>query len=585
MSNKEQFMFEFRTFPELLDHIRDYVDNPNFLSYLDQGSWKSFSSQEFIDQVTLLSSAFYKHGVRKGDSVAIVSDSSPFWLMVDFALQNLGAVSVPIFANIAKENLEYELQDSSVSHLFIASEEKYEQMRAYIGDMKLVVTQGVRAAGPNSVTFDAFIKEGEGVQYESGEVLPSDLATIIYTSGSTGRPKGVELTHGNFMSQIRAVHEVIPLKKEHIALSFLPLAHIFERMVMSYYLASGLSVYFADDVKNVGDILKELKPTLMTVVPRLLDKIYTKMHENARSARGLKWLIARTAFYLADTKRVTDPDSVLDKIARKLVYKKLLDALGGRMEMVISGGAPLSPKTERFFTNIGLKLYPGYGLSETSPVVCVNTPNDHRFGSAGKVIPDVNVKILPDGELLVKGPNVMRGYHNQPEKTAQTIKEGWLYTGDLAEIDKEGFITIKSRKKELFKTSNGKYVSAISIEQRITHSKWIDYAVIVADNRPFVTALLFFDPLILQAYAAKPRVTHLGFAELLKEEAILKIVSRVIEGVNRHLNHWEQIQKFVLVDEIPTIDNHILTPSMKISRNKAYEVYAREIETMYGENL
>lgn len=562
-------MYSFSTFPQLLDHIKTSVDNHTYLSYLDNGSWKSFSSAEFVIRVDRLAASFAHHGVVKGTSVAIVSDSSPFWLMIDFALQRLGAISVPIFANIARENLHYQIKDSAIEYAFIASQEKYDQLEESLAAMKLVVTLGITPHLDNVIDFETFLNTPS--ELPSISVLEDDIATIIYTSGSTGKPKGVELTHKNLMSQLKDVQCAIPISSEEIALSFLPLAHIFERMVVLYYLANGISIYFADDVKNVGNLIKEIRPTVMTVVPRLLEKIYTKMHDKINETSGVKGLIGKWAVNLADTKDVHQAKGVLDKFANKLVYSKLTEALGGRLQYMISGGAALSAPVERFFVNIGIPLYQGYGLSETSPVICVNTPTAYRFGSCGKKLQSVEVKLSSEGELLVRGPNVMHGYHNMADETAKTVQNGWLHTGDLAQIDDEGYIFIKSRQKELFKTSTGKYVSAVSIEHHLTHSKWIDYAIIVADNKPYVTALIFLDPLM----SSEPFEDYLD--DLKTTERMIQLINRV----NKHLNAWEQIQKYTLVPTIPTIENHILTPSMKISRNRVYSDFSTQIDAMY----
>lgn len=581
-------MFTFTTFVELLHYIDEHIDNPHYVSYLENGNYTSISSQKFVTMVNQLSNAFALKGVGHGKTVAIVSDSSPFWLMVDFALQNLGAISVPIFANISKENLYYEIEDAEIDMMFLASQEKYEQLGDAIESMKLIVTFDVASDKQNVVNLFDFIENASESFSSLHKVQPDDIATIIYTSGSTGTPKGVELTHRNFMTQLKDAQAVIPLHENHVALSFLPLAHIFERMVVSYYLASSVSIYFADDVQNVGNLIKQVKPTVMTVVPRLLEKISTKMHANAMANKGVKWLIAKMAFSAADSKDVNAPASFIDKLSTKLVYGKLLEALGGNIELIICGGAPLASKTERFFTNIGVNLYQGYGLSETSPVISVNTPRHHKFASTGLKLPSVEVKLLEDGELLVRGPSVMKGYHKRPDKTAETIIDGWLYTGDLASIDDEGYITIKSRKKELFKTSTGKYVSAIAIEQSVTQSKWIDYAVVVADNRPYVTALIFLEPLILESYANDKKFSNQSFSAIVENPYFEKLVSRLIWKVNKHLNAWEKIRKFKLISELPTIENHVLTPSMKVSREKAYTRYEKEIDTMYlesGEHL
>lgn len=574
-------MFECNDLSELVDYIEDKVDNDKFLNYLEDAKWKSLSSTEFVRLVRALAHSFQSRGIKAGDSVAIISESSPFWLIVDYALQSLAAVSVPIFANISSENLSFELEDAEIEYVYIASQEKYDQIASHLESMKLVLVKDIEAKGKNVEEWESFL--AQDTTFKKPDISPDDLATIIYTSGSTGVPKGVELSHKNLITQIKDTHHCFQMGEGAKALSFLPLAHIFERMVMSYYLSCGISIYFVDDVKRVADLLKEVKPTVMTVVPRLLDKIYTKMHENARAAKGIKWLIATAAFYRANHKDPnSDKQTLIDKVFARLVYSKLVDALGGELKHLISGGAPLSMPVYRFFHNIGIPLYQGYGLTETSPVICVNAPGANKIGTCGKTFEHVEVKLDNDSELLMKGESMMLGYHKQPLKTKETIDdEGWLHTGDLAEIDDEGYITILSRKKELFKTSTGKYVSAIAIEQKITANKWIDYAVIIANGRPFVSALIFMDEILLEAFAERKRLSGLSFDELVQHRRIQAIVLNIIKKVNSKLNTWEQIQKFYIVRDKVSIESGVLTPSMKVSRQKVEEIYKNEIENFY----
>jgi len=574
-------MVDCKTLAEIVEYIENEIDNDSFLNYLENGHWKSISSKEFVHMVHSLASSFEKVGVKQGTSVAIISDSSPFWLIVDYALQCLGAVSVPIFANISSSNLSFELEDAEIKYVYIASQEKFDEIEDALKTMKLVLVKDIKASGENIDQFLTFL--GNDTSYTKPTINPKDLATIIYTSGSTGVPKGVELSHINLITQILDTQERVDLNSNFKALSFLPLAHIFERMVMSYYLSSGLSIFFADDVKNVANLLKEIKPDIMTVVPRLLDKIYTKMHENVAQAKGIKWMIGSAAFYRANAK---DPNSgkenVFDRMFSKLVYSKLQEALGGNLKYLITGGAPLSMPVYRFFHNIGLPLYQGYGLTETSPVISVNYAGANKIGTCGKPFPHVEVKLAPDGELLTKGPSVMRCYHKQPLKTKEMIDEdGWLHTGDLAEIDEEGYVTLISRKKELFKTSTGKYVSAIAMEQRITANKWVDYAVVIADNKPFVSALIFMDEILLESFADKKGLQDLAFEELVEHRRVQAIVMNLIKAVNAKLNHWEEIQKFHIVTDKVSIESGVLTPSMKVSRAKVEEIYKEDIDRFY----
>jgi len=576
-------MFDCKTLAEIVDYIDTEISNESFLNYLQEGHWISLSSSDFVEKVRRLATALHEKGVQQGTSVAIISDPSPFWLIVDYALQSLGAVSVPIFSNISSENLNFELEDAEIKYVYIASQEKYDQLQTYLDKMNIVLVKDVQADGNNIYEFEMFLSDNIG--YDRPDIKENDLATIIYTSGSTGLPKGVELSHKNLITQIKDTRQCIALKPDYKALSFLPLAHIFERMVMSYYLSSGISVFFADDVKNVPTLLKELKPDVMTVVPRLLDKIYTKMHENAASAKGIKWLIASAALYRANQKDPnTNYHNFLDKFFAKTVYRKLLDALGGELKYLITGGAPLSMPVYRFFYNIGLPLYQGYGLTETSPVISVNTPQNNKVGTCGKTFAHSEVKLAADSELLTRGDSVMLGYHKQNEKTKEVIdEEGWFHTGDLAQIDEEGYITLVSRKKELFKTSTGKYVSAIAMEQKITANKWIDYAVVIADNRPFVCALIFMDEILLEAFAKRKKLDDLSFEELVSHRRVQAIVMKIIKKVNERLNPWEQVQKFHIVSDHISIESGVLTPSMKVSRQKVEEIYLNEIESFYSD--
>ena len=568
-------MFEFDTLATLFEHIDKNIKTPSYLNYRNNARWNSLEKTEFVRHVQQLSLAFSAVGVKQGTTVGIMAPSSPFWLMVDFSLQRLGAISVPIFTNIASENLQYEIEDADIHYLFITDVAVDTVLEKVIHKMRCVVLKDLVLKNdyPNVFSWEDFLESAQGNILEYVTVKPTDTATIVYTSGSTGQPKGVVLSHENLVTQVKDAQKAIYLSEKDTALSLLPLAHIFERMVMLYYLASGVKIYFVDDVQKAGVYIKEVKPTTMLVVPRLLEKIYTKMHMNVAQAPFFKKHVASVAFWWA---RVRDPNrlkrNIIDRFFEQLVYKKLLEALGGNFRIMISGGAPLSKPISKFFLNIGLPLYQGYGLTECAPVVCVNRVAHNRWGSSGQVFESVEVKLGKDNELLVRGKNVMKGYHNKPEATAETIdREGWLHTGDLASIDAEGYITIESRLKELFKTSTGKYVSAIKIESALMHSKWIEYAMVIAEGRAYVTVLIFCDKAVLETLSPQQK--------MMTEQTIAK----KIKEVNRHFNKWEQIGGFSLIVETPSTDNGLLTPSMKLIRNKVMDRYEKEIETMYAE--
>mgnify|MGYP002711981510 CR=1 FL=1 len=562
-------MYTFKTLQGLFSHIEQNIDNDNYLNYLEDGIWLKYSSSLFISNVKRLAYGLREHGVKKGTCVAILTPSSPQWLMFDYALQLLGAISVPIFSNVSTKNLNYELKNADIKHIFLLEEDKSKILENSEFDIEFTLTL--------QELHNFLSKYYELTDIE--DIYEDDIATIIYTSGSTGVPKGVELSHKNIVTNIYDTAKKFPVGSSDVALSFLPLAHIFERMVMSFYLAQGTSIYFADDVKNVPNLLKELNPTLMTLVPRLLEKIDLAMHQKALDGSFIKKLIALMALGLI--KKEINKKSFIFKIFDKLVYSKFRQAFGTNMRMLICGGAPLAYKNELFFKNIGMEIYQGYGLTETSPVICANAPGDKKDTTCGLKFDSVEVKITAENELVVRGDSVFKHYHKIQESPLDD--DGWFHTGDLAHIDDDGYISIDGRLKELFKTSNAKFVSAIAIEQSLTQNRWIDYATIVADNKTFVSALLFLDPIFLENYASRYNLSHLEYKDLIKHKKVAKHISKIVHITNKNLNSWERIKKYELIEDIPSIESGILTPSMKVSRAAVYEKYDDIIKTIYGD--
>ncbi len=578
----------FTHFGELYRHLENRPPKEDFLHHLESGRWKTLSKEYFLRTVRYLTLASYDNG-WKDKQVAIAVSPSAYWLMLDYALMLSGAVSVPLFTNISSKNLLFEFVDSDIHTAFIESEEQEKLIHKanknveviYVGEdvsgygtLEELLVHGQHIDKKNPALFDELLER----------ITPDDLATIVYTSGTSGTPKGVELTHRNLISQIEATALNYHFDREtDVAFSFLPLAHIFERMVMHFYLSQELSIYFADEVKNVGVLLKEVNPTVMTVVPRLLEKVFFKMKLKAMDGNFIKKALVSLAFYRATTKDPFAKESFLDGMLDKLVYKKLRAALGTRMRMMISGGAALSDVLYRFYLNIGIPLYQGYGLTESSPVICSNTPENNKIGTCGKVFPGVEVQISDDGELLARGANVMRGYHNNVEATNEVIDgDGWLYTGDLAQIDDEGYIIITGRKKELFKTSTGEYVSSVYIEQELVSNGWFEHALIVGDAKPYVVALLFVDHEFLGRLATQMKSTP---RKALESEKFKMMTKEFISKLNKKLNHWEKVRYFrVIADELSIEEGH-LTPSMKLAKQHLMEQYSDEIDSMYKDHL
>jgi len=575
-------MLPFTNLSHLLSSCKDQDNREDFLHNLnDDDTWNTISSHLFYQDVLTLAAFFHLKGVQKGTTVGIVSNSSPFWLIVDMACHYLGAISVPIFANIASYNLKYEIEDASIEYIYIASQEKYDQIASQLNAFKLVLTHQIVANKEHHFELEKVLKLAL-VPVIQANIQENDIATLIYTSGSTGKPKGVALSHKNLVTQVKDTASFFQLNQEDIILSFLPLAHIFERMVMYFYIYSGVKIYFADDVKQVGELMKRLHPNVITVVPRLLEKIYSKMDQKLLETPWPKKVITLLARWRLVRKLPNKKNSFIDKVLEKLVYKKLLEAFGGKLHLVICGGAPLSYEMYRFFLNMGLPLYQGYGLTEASPVVAANYPNHSKCGSCGLPFNHVEIKINEDKELLVRGDSVMLGYHNQELKTQATIKEGWLHTGDMAEVDGDGYLTITGRKKELYKTSTGKYVASVAIEQKIVASRWIDHVVVVADNRPFVTALIYPEKENMGLYAEKKGIIFDDKEMFITNKKLTRLIYRHIRRVNTTLNQWERIRDFRIIAQTPTIEEGVLTPSMKVARGFVLEKYAQEINQIYG---
>lgn len=574
--------YNFKTYSELFLHISNNYDNEYFLNYLSNGKYTNISTSNFKNKVICLSLALKDLGIQKGDTVGIFANSSPFWLIFDFAILQVGAISVPIFANISTTNLNFEIKDSSMKFMFIDSQERLKDIEKENSHLTFI-THNFCIKEPNFYNFDEILVIGKQICDSTGftsfEANPEDIFSIIYTSGNTGTPKGVMLSHKNIVSQLHDINKLIDLPKEEVALSLLPLAHIFERTVMSYYLSRGISIYFIDDISNVANLLKVVKPTIITAVPRLLEKIFNKIKLQISQKPFISRAIASFAFAYA-LKEDLNKNSLLFKIYDKIIYSKFREIFGSRLEKLISGGAPLSKEIAQFFVNIGVPVYQGYGLTEFSPVISTNYPNANKVGSCGKVIPSAKVKITANNELLVSGDSLMIGYLNQEELTAKTIdKDGWLHTGDVAFLDEDGYLFIKSRIKDIFKTSTGEYVNAVEIEQKISTNKYIEFAVVISQNRKYTTALLFVDK---EKYENVKKLNkNLTIEEYYNKDDILKNISNHINSVNSALNKWEKIVKYKILTNDISIETGELTPSMKISRSKIEEKYANIINSMY----
>lgn len=586
----------FRTLPGLLKYVEAHNQNACAMGYKKGAEWISISTEEVGNTVRQLCLGLVELGLKPGDKVGVVADPSPFWIMFDLAILGAGAVSVPMFANISRDNLIYEIEDSGMRFLFVGSDQQYQAMKPFFGKVEKIITMAASMPteeGPGvgqCVSYEALKRLGANRQASHpGEYMrlseginEQDTATLIYTSGSTGVPKGVELTHRNLVFQVGAAHKRFPLDpKTDSIVSCLPLAHVFERMVTYYYFFTGTSIYFAEEIKKVAECLRELHPTVVTMVPRLLEKVHAKMQANLELAQGFKKIIGTKAWNRAHSKVPGSKDSFMDRIYDALVYKKMRAALGGNLRITISGSAPLDPSLAAFLLNIGIPVYEGYGLTEASPVISCNFPGHRKLGTVGLAFPGVEIKIGDDGEILTRGPHVMKGYYNKPVETAEVIdKMGWLHTGDLGHLDPENFIKITGRKKELFKSANGKYVAPVPIEQAIAGNKLVDMVMVVAEGKPFTTCLIFPDFENIAAVKTELGI-QTGNDVFLESPEAKAYIQKSLDEVNAKLNHWEQVQKFVVIKTPITVDSGQLTPTMKIRRHIVMEKYRAEIDSMY----
>ncbi len=581
------------TLPGLLQHVLGAFSNSQAFNWREAGYWRHCSTEDFCSQVRRCALGLHRLGLKRGESVGILAAPSPGWLIADFAIMCAGGVSVPLFPNLSDDHLEYESKNAGLVYLVAIGEQPAAVARARHKLWRKIIVRGAATGDDKHVIgWNALLELGDQASHEDpqlaarlrDETRPDDVATIIHTSGSTGKPKGVVLTHGNLLMQVRGAAQRFPLDPARDqALSCLPLAHVFERMVMYYYVAAGVAVWFADDIKKIGELLREIKPTVTTMVPRIAEKLHARIVDGAGAKRGLGGVLGRWAVRHADH---DDPDAPAwsHGLADKLVYHKVRDALGGKLKYLIMGGAALSPEITRFLLNVGVPLYVGYGLTEAAPVVACNAPGVMRPGTVGPAWPGVEIRIGERDEILARGAGIMRGYHRDPEASAATIdRDGWLHTGDCGKLDGDGFLTITGRLKELFKTSNGKYVCPIPIEQALVASGLIDQAMVVAEARPYTTALLFAAPEALARMKVRLGCVGQDDATFIASAAVKREVEALVAAANHGFDHWEQVQKWRLIATVPSVEGGELTPTMKLKRHVVAQRHATIIESMYAD--
>ena len=581
---------------EFIEYQNEHAPLEKSFTTKYNGKWESLSTENFISQSRAISRALVGLGIKAGDKIAMISSNNRSeWSVIDVGLLTLGAVNIPIYPTISSKDYEYILNHSESIYCFVSDQEVYDKVKSIqknVKSLKKVYSFDKIKGCPH---WSELLDEGSKMDNDDtvtkmkNQVKSEDLATIIYTSGTTGVPKGVMLSHNNVVSNVVSASKRLPLTiGQASALSFLPVCHIFERVILYIYMFNSVSVYFAESIETIADNLKEIKPNVMTAVPRLLEKVYDKIYARGGELTGIK----KSLFYWAvDLGLQYNPYGQNGawyefklKIAKKLILSKWQEALGGNLELICSGSAPLQSRLARVFTAAGMTLVEGYGLTETSPVisVCDMRENKFKIGTVGKVIEGVEVKIAEDGEILCKGPNVMMGYYKEEKMTKEVMSGDYFHTGDIGEIDSEGFLKITDRKKEMFKTSGGKYIAPAVIENQMKQSLFIEQIMVVGSGRRMPTAVI------------QPNIDHV--IEWLKEkgiecnslskaiqETILKDeILKEVENHNQNFGSWEQIKKIELTPDEWSIDDGHLTPTMKLKRKVVTEKYKDLIEKMYN---
>ena len=579
-------------------------NRPDALNYKRDGRWVPISSGEMLERVKDIAAGLHAIGIRHGDRVALLSDSRVEWTLADAGCLFASAVDVPIYPTLTPPQVQYILKDSGASALFLANREKFIELQQILAECPqvkhVIFFDGGDVTPADGLTLAQLEERGRQLEQSdpglidrlAAETTPDDLATIIYTSGTTGEPKGVMLTHGNLVSNLIDSTGHLTIGEEDTVLSVLPLSHVYERQAMYMYLHHGMAVCFAESLQTIAQNLREVRPTILVGVPRLFEKIYARIHERAAAAGKvtetlLLWSVdvAREyADYVNNRRPLPAVLKFKHGVASKLVFSKWREAFGGRIRLLLSGGAALSEDLARIYIGAGIPIIQGYGLTETSPVVTASGIDDYRVGTVGKPIPHVEVRIADDGEIEVRGPNVMRGYYKKPEETrAAFTADGWFKTGDIGTIDADGYLRITDRKKELFKTSGGKYIAPQPIEQAIKASRFVNQVVLIGSERKFPAALIVPVWEQLESYCKLKGIEVKSRTELCRHPRIIDLLQRQIDGLTPNLARYEKIKKVALIENEFTIEGGELTPTLKVKRRVIDEKYRDLIEELYEE--
>ncbi len=568
--------------------------------YRDAGKWLPITSREFGQRVTHTARALHDWGIQRGDRVAILSENRPEWPIADMATLLLGAVTVPLYTTLTAEQTAFVLNDSGCRVIFLSSDQQLHKLLSALAKTqieRIVVMDSVEFTGDlapyadKCVTMQEIMRHGTDnlgleLEQQARSISADDLATIVYTSGTTGNSKGAMLTHGNIASNIQCSLLGFCMQPGLVSISFLPLCHITARHVDFSMLYHGVTLAYCPFIERLPEALLEVKPSVFVAVPRVYEKIYAQAE---RKAQGLPkraiydWALSVGRTHKPEILAGQIPKSRSWKLANKLVFSKIREGMGGRVETFISGGAPLGRELAEWYATVGIRIHEGYGLTETSPVIAVNTPINHRIGTVGKTLPNLEVRIAEDGEILVRGPSVFKGYWNRPEETKAALDDGWFKTGDIGHIDADGYLSVTDRKKDLIKTSGGKFIAPQPIENALKLNPYVGVAAILGDRRKFPAVMISPNFAALEDWARTNNVPFQSRAELVANQNVQRLYDEIVEGINQNLARFEKLKRVMLVPDEFTADNGALTPTLKLRRRVIEDRYKKQIDDLYAQ--
>ncbi len=579
-----------RTF-DILPYALATYPLDNCLVSKEDGKWKSISTQEYLNLANQLSNALIEMGIQPGDRIASINNNRPEWNILNVAVAQIGAILCPMYPTISANDYVYIFNHAEISYIFVSDEEILAKVLKAKESAPLLKDIYTFNKIENSKHWTEVLNLGKGqhndeLENRKNSISENDLATIIYTSGTTGKPKGVMLSHQNLVKNSEAGIPLIPCSPGDKALSFLPVCHVFERTILNIYLRAGLSVYYAESIETLGDNLKEVKPEVFTAVPRLIEKLYDKIIAGGNQKSGLVKKIFLWAVKKANNFEIGQPATIGGLIADKIIYSKIKASLGGNIKCIVSGSAALQPRLTQFFWGVGLPILEGYGLTETSPIVSVNTLHTEgtKFSTVGKVIDKVAVKLADDGEILVKGSNVMLGYYKDEEQTSEVMTDDWFHTGDIGCFDGE-YLKITDRKKEIFKTSGGKYVAPGPLENTIKASTFIEQIMVIGEGKKHSAALVVPAFEFIKEWCKEQQISCSTNDEICANEKVIKAIHSDINKFNQTFGQVEQIKKFELINCDWTIAGGELTPTMKPKRKPILKKYDHLVRKIYGEDI